>query len=234
MISSAPGVEQTSHVMAQPLKALVLAGAVLCLLPFARSQPAKLTFDHFSTDQGLSAGSVRCIYQDSVGYLWFGTFDGADRYDGYSFTSYKHDPEDTASIANAFVNAFCEDRTGDFWVGTQRGLERFDRRSGTFTHYLPYPMGPDAQWRNPVFSIQEGKDGILWIGTVNGLSRFDRSNGTFTAFRDESPDARPIDYTSLCPVHEDRAGSLWMAEDRSAIEAGKEAMAREKEKHREA
>src|SRR5512135_3703169 len=93
---------------AKALLRATIVGAALCgVPPSVRTQNTNFAFEHFSVDQGLSGVAVPCIAQDSFGYLWFGTLNGIDRYDGYTFTSYKHDPDDTASLVNAFVNTLC-------------------------------------------------------------------------------------------------------------------------------
>ena len=158
--------------------------------------------------------SVPCIYQDSVGYLWFGTMGGIDRYDGYSFTSYKHDQDDPSSIVNFFVNVIFEDKARNLWIGTEQGLYRLDRATGKFTPYLPNPPGPGTTQSNSINAIHEDKDGGLWIGTDDGLNIFDRSDGKFTCFRDDSTDLGYSGYNSIRAICEDRAGSLWIGTDR--------------------
>ncbi len=206
--------KRNQHVISQRLKASFFVAVLLCILPLARSQNAKLTFEHFSRDQGMSGSAVPCIYQDRIGYLWFGCFEGIDRYDGYTFTSYKHDPDDTASLANAFVNTLCEDKAGNIWVGTKGGLDELDRSSGKFTHYLPHPSGLEAKRGNSVISIHEDREGLLWIGTDDGLNLFDRSTGKFTCFRDDSTNPGGGIDNSIQAICEDRAGSLWIGTNR--------------------
>lgn len=95
-----------------------------------------LQFRHRSIKDGLSQGMVHAITQDRYGFMWFGTKDGLNRYDGYSFTVYRHDPADSTTVRNSFINAVLEDRAGRLWVGTPTGLDVFDRATETF-HHLP-------------------------------------------------------------------------------------------------
>ena len=201
---------------------IIVGAALICVPPSVRAQHTNFVFQHFSAGEGLSSVAVRCIYQDSVGYLWFGTLGGIDRYDGYSFTTYKHDPDDTASLVNAFVNTLCEDRAGNLWVGTYAGLDRLDRASGTFTHYLPHPSDLNSDQGNFVNSIHEDRDGLLWIGTNDGLKVFDRSNGKFTCFRDDSTDPGGGVDNSIQAICEDRAGLLWIGTRRGLNRFDKE------------
>ena len=95
-----------------------------------------LRFDHISIEQGLSQSSVRVVFQDSLGFLWFGTEDGLNRYDGYTFKSYKPEPSNPKGISNGWINAIVEDQDGYLWVGTSLGgLNRYDPLKGEFTQY---------------------------------------------------------------------------------------------------
>src|SRR5580698_9718678 len=94
---------------------------LLCLLQLAayiaHSQSPNLKFAHFGTGMGLSANNVTCILRDKQGFMWFGTRDGLNRYDGYGFAVYKSNPDDSQSLSSNFVTSIIEDRNGDFWVG---------------------------------------------------------------------------------------------------------------------
>src|SRR5579863_3885267 len=91
------------------------------------AQSGKLKFSHIGTEVGLSQNNVTCILRDRQGFMWFGTRDGLNRYDGYDFDVYKNNPEDSLSLSNNFVTSIMEDGKGDIWVGTWGGgLNRFD------------------------------------------------------------------------------------------------------------
>ena len=92
--------------------------------------PRSVRLQRISSEQGLSHNSVYAILQDSRGFIWFGTQDGLDRYDGHAFLSYKHDPTDSRSLASSWISALLEDRAGRLWVGTRGGLHR-QARDGT-------------------------------------------------------------------------------------------------------
>ena len=80
-----------------------------------------LRFERISLEQGLSQSTVFCMLQDSQGFLWFGTEDGLNKYDGYTFTVYKHDPEDPNSLGGNWIQAMLEDDSGMLWIGTSDG-----------------------------------------------------------------------------------------------------------------
>ena len=82
----------------------------------------KITFSHLSTNEGLSQSTVLSIAQDKKGFMWFATLDGLNRYDGYEFTSYKNNPDDTTTIAENIIRDVFIDSSNNLWAGTGKGL----------------------------------------------------------------------------------------------------------------
>src|SRR5579872_6702748 len=120
---------------------LYLALIPLILYRTGLAQPASLRFDHIGTDAGLSQSNVTTILQDSRGFMWFGTRDGLDRYDGYEFTVFKNNPTDPKSLINNFITSIAESRNGDLWIATWGGgLDRYDRLRDRFVHYSTNPV----------------------------------------------------------------------------------------------
>ncbi|MBN8821598.1 MULTISPECIES: two-component regulator propeller domain-containing protein [unclassified Spirosoma] len=165
-----------------------------------------LHFSHLSADQGLSQNAVLCIWQDKEGFLWLGTRDGLNKYDGYSFTVYKPDPADPANtFSHNVITDICEDRSGRMWVATLGGgLHLFDRQTGKATAYRI--INPERiSLRNVMYSVKEDHNGMLWIASREGLTRFDPNARTFTLYDAFNP-AKPDVYA----VQEDNRGQLWV------------------------
>src|SRR4051812_21342607 len=110
---------------------------LLLALPFiplsVLSQKLNIRFAHLTTANGLSHSYVSSTLQDSRGFMWFGTADGLNRYDGYKMVVYQHDNNDPQSISNNHITGIIEDANGDLWIGTLGGgLNKFERAKDRF------------------------------------------------------------------------------------------------------
>ncbi len=128
------------------LRTLQLAGSIL--LPvllwsqytdpvLLKQQPPDtldLAFQKLTINEGLSQGMVNTIIQDRYGFMWFGTKDGLNRYDGYSFKVFRHDPADSTTVRESTITGLAEDEQGHLWVGTATGVDLFDRSTERFIH----------------------------------------------------------------------------------------------------
>ena len=109
----------------------------LCFSAALHAQQNPIKFEHISIQQGLSQSTVSCILQDKRGFMWFGTEDGLNRYDGYNFVIYKNDGLDKTSISDSYILALYEDKSGVLWIGTYSGgLNKFDRNKGIENAWL--------------------------------------------------------------------------------------------------
>jgi PAS domain S-box-containing protein len=178
---------------------------------FYFSPSHNVKFEHLTDAHGLSQNAVFCILQDRKGFMWLGAQDGLNRYDGYTFKVFRHDPDDSTSISDNFVTAIYEDHQGVLWVGTHAGgLNRFDRFTERFVCYRHDPSNPASLSHDRVNVIAEDPSGALWVGTDHGLNRLDRTTGLFTRFIHEpqNPDSLGRNYvSSLCVDH---TGGLWV------------------------
>ena len=174
------------------------------------SQKDNIKFEHLY--EGLSQKSVLCISQDSKGFMWFGTYDGLHRYDGYKIKIYKSEIGNPYSISSNTVRFIYEDHSGILWIGTDGGLNQFDREKESFIHYQYDPNAPNSLGSNMIQWICEDKSGILWIGTfTGGLIRFDREKKQFTRYLHDPEDSNSISDNTVFCVYVDRSGNLWAA-----------------------
>jgi ligand-binding sensor domain-containing protein/signal transduction histidine kinase len=172
--------------------------------------PQDPKFTHITIDQGLSDQVVLAVLQDSAGFMWFGTINGLNRYDGYHIVEYRNDPADPHSLSNNSVEELHEDRSGTLWVATRGGLNAFDWRTQRFTRYQHDPENPRSLSNDTVYTIHEDQSGDLWIATLDGLNRFDHATGTFTAYFHDPEDPNSLSSSSVRAIHEDQSGVLWV------------------------
>ncbi len=177
------------------------------------SQKGEIQFERISTESGLSESSVLCICQDSKGFLWFGTYEGLNRYDGYTFKVYQNDPENPYSLSEKNVNYIIEDHLGVLWISTENGLNRFDREKEQFIHYKNDPNNSNSISNNFIRYLYEDRSGILWIGTRGGLNQFDRKNGKFTRYVNDPKDPKSLSQNNVLSILEDSHGRLWVGTD---------------------
>ncbi len=197
----------------------VVAAAALWTAAAAAAVPE---FKHFSTlslEDGLSQSTVYSIAQDARGFMWFGTEDGLNRFDGYQFTVYRADANDPASLGNNTVYALERARDGTLWIGTWGGgLARYLPGSDSFEAYRHDPANPRTLSHDMVFEIFEDSAGDLWVGTLGGgLNRFDPESGEFQRFPHDPDDPGSLSGDRVVSILEDSAGVLWVGTDGAGL-----------------
>ncbi len=169
------------------------------------TSPKSNRFEHLSVKDGLSNNSVNCILQDREGFIWFGTNDGLNKYDGYAFTPLPVDLDNPShSFQNNQISGLCEDHLNRLWAVTEGGgLHEINKLTGKVT---PHPIRATnaSRWNNQ-HSIYEDRQGILWLGTFGGLARYDPEHHHFILFPSPQSDM-PIK-----TVFEDRQHRFWVA-----------------------
>ncbi|MDM8529696.1 two-component regulator propeller domain-containing protein [Anaerolineales bacterium HSG25] len=175
-----------------------------------------LHFEHLSTEDGLSNPRVYAIYQDSEGFLWFGTDDGLNRYDGYHLTVYRHDPTNPSSVSSNTIKSIVEDSQGRLWLGTEKGLNIFNRKTGHFTRFLHDNADPHSISNNDILTIFEDSRARLWIGTYGGgLNRLvwgadEDSPPMFLHYQHQADDPSSLGGDKVLSIQEDAEGTLWI------------------------
>ena len=172
----------------QSIKQLILSTCLLifllCNAVYSQTIQGKdLKFDRIDVQEGLSQGSVLCLYQDSFGFVWVGTRDGLNRYDGYVFEVFKHHVRQKESIGGNIVSDIKEDKLGNIWVVTENGLSYFDRKTGYFKNFSLPKNQYDVTAFNALLVDELGR---VWIGGKYGLFHFDIEKETF--YREENQD----------------------------------------------
>src|SRR4029450_11103202 len=173
--------------------------------------PRDLKFTHLTTKHGPAKDNVVAILQDRQGFMWFGTGEGLNRYDGHSFVVYRNDPKDPGSLSHNFIRTVFEDDQGYLWVAAYPGINRFDPRTERTTRYFHDPKNPKSFSGDSLASVTADSRGHLWFATLDsGLDRFDPATETFTNYRHNSA-GQFVGWVRR--VIEDKDGEIWFVGD---------------------
>ncbi len=207
---------QTRRLLVAASRVRSLVAACLCFglaLPASlEAHSRKIRFNRISIEEGLSQSTVTAILQDRRGFVWLGTQDGLNRFDGYDFVTHKHEPDDLTTLSDSSIRVLLEDRSGNLWIGTERGLSHMDQATGMFTRYpLDIDGSIESSFGDRVETILQDADGRLWIGTFDaGLHRIDPTDGSVENFRYEAADSTSLSDDQIRALALDRLGNLWV------------------------
>ncbi|MBN2710195.1 MAG: response regulator [Calditrichaceae bacterium] len=182
----------------------------ICLFMFTplMVQAYNYQFDRLSIEDGLSHNSVIEIFQDQTGFLWFGTEDGLNKYDGYNFTVYRFQEGNESSISNNFISIIFEDKRGNLWIGTRNGLNRYNKETDKFIRYMAKPGEKGFLQNNSIESIYQDRQNTIWVGTSRGfLHRYNYETDSFENFQIQAND---YTYFSIVDIFEDSRHNLWI------------------------
>jgi ligand-binding sensor domain-containing protein len=178
----------------------------------AISQQSAIRFDWITSEntlivKGLSQNTIYCLIQDSQGFMWIGTWDGLNKYDGYNFTVYN--TED--GLTNPTIYSVVEDEEDKLWIGTDNGLNLLNRQTGKIVQYYHQAGNSNSLSNNLVSHIYKDSEGILWISSAYGLDRYDVNQNAFTYinFFERSCDSSFSNF--ITRVRPDSNGLLWIA-----------------------
>ncbi len=167
-------------------------------------------FERITGTSGLSLSTIRAIVQDETGFLWFGTDDGLNRYDGYAFKIYKRQPHDSNSMSHNMIWCLWVDRNGILWIGTEMGLNSLDPKKERFQRYLSEAGQANSLSHNSVRAVCEDPNGDIWIGTNNGLNRLNPKTGLFKRFYTSTADKTSLSDSRIRSLFVDSEGTLWV------------------------
>ncbi|MDD8025929.1 MAG: two-component regulator propeller domain-containing protein [Acidobacteriota bacterium] len=193
--------------------AAFLAGLGLSLAyarPAAATDMFRNRFLRLTIEDGLSQGSALTVLQDRLGFLWIGTEDGLNRYDGKSFRIYRQTPA-ANSLCDKWIRVLFLDSRGTLWIGTPNGLNRYNEKTDDFARILYGPDDPQNPGGRDVTSIAEDAQGRLWIGTNGGgLNAFDPRTGKRLVYRHDPNDPASLNHDVINAIMAGRDGKLWL------------------------
>lgn len=198
------------------LSAVMLLAAMPAVAAAFDLPSAAVRFRLVGSEQGLSHDTVFSIVQDQEGYIWLGTEQGLNRFDGHGARVFTFDVNNPDSLAEDDVSSLLLDRDGRLWIATWGGgLDRFDFANETFTHLRAEPGRTDALADNRVQTLLEDHAGNLWAGTFNGgLSRIEPKHGTITTFRHDPSNPASLPDDRVWSLAEEPGGAIWVGTER--------------------
>ncbi len=161
-----------------------------------KTRMPQIRFERLTVENGLSNGAVHAIAQDSTGYIWIGTENGLNRYNGKTFKQYHHSATDSTSIPNGWISDLYTEPNGTLWVLARRGLCRYNVRTDAFERFaIPKDLEPHYLHFQ---SLAQTSDGRLWFSHNLGLNSFDPASGCIsTASQYEDSRESLLTHTSL-------------------------------------
>jgi signal transduction histidine kinase/CheY-like chemotaxis protein/ligand-binding sensor domain-containing protein len=190
----------------------LFAIVLMMVASLASAQTQQLHFTHLGSANGLSDLNVNAILQDKRGFIWVGTADGLNRYDGYKFRVYRNDIKDTSSIGGSYIQNIAEDVEGNIWVATiGGGLNKFDRKTNRFHRYRHDEKNINSIASDFVTRVAVDKYGKIWAATqYSGLDVFDPKRGIFLHYLHKQNDPKSIIGNEISAIFNDSQNNIWV------------------------
>jgi PAS domain S-box-containing protein len=171
----------------------------------------EIRFQRLTIEDGLSQSTIFNIFQDNQGFMWFGTEDGLNKFNGYGFKIYKNSPKNPNSLSYNYVKGILQDQTGALWIGTYGGgLNKLDLEKEQFICYTNSPGDVTTLSNDFINCLYEDQAGTLWVGTDDGLNRFNSTTGKFVRFFSDPNNRGSLSNDKITSILRDRSGMLWI------------------------
>ncbi len=170
----------------------------------------KINFNNLSTKDGLTSDLITYIYQDSIGYMWIGTKDGLNQYNGNMVVQYTYQYGNEKSLTSPCITSINEDENGNIWVGTDSGLNIINRDEDKVIRIESGEQKEDMLSNYVITSIYKDSYGVMWVGTTNGLNRYDEKNNKFIKYYSDGTNTN-ITNNYITDIDENELGELWVS-----------------------
>lgn len=186
---------------------------------FIRAQKSIIRFQHYTSEQGLSQNMIDYILKDHKGFMWFATWNGLNRFDGYNFIVYKHNQSNSNSLSNNFVHTLCQDKFDNIWIGTEKGLNVYLYEENRFVNYSAVKGNNYPKFPYNIETLNYDSKGKIWIGTLNnGLFRIQivGKNGQIAKVDSFSDNGKKgsLKGNIVNFIYEDKKGNIWIGTNR--------------------
>ncbi|WP_158973617.1 sensor histidine kinase [Cellulophaga sp. L1A9] len=199
--------------MQHPPSNIFFATVFFILLALNLNAQSKNQFlEKIGIENGLSSNYPTCVIEDSKGFIWIGSNNGLNRYDGYQSKIFKYDPNNSNTISENWVTSLLEDKEGNIWIGTEGGgLNHYNTATDVITRFTHKKNDSTSISSNIVHRIYEDSQSRLWLGTKNGLNLLDRDKLSFQHWI--QPNKCQHCEFSLKAITEDEKGNLWIGDE---------------------
>lgn len=161
-----------------------------------------------SINYGLSNPHVKCIYKDYKGFMWFGTSEGLNKYDGTKFTMYAYNPNDSSSLVNNNINALLEDKNHNLWIGTTIGVCIYNREKDNFSVL----KGIGRNRFSYISCLFEDKNGNIWIGSSGqGIYVYNPKNDSLFTYTHNDKDPASVSTNYISNIISGKNNEIWLA-----------------------
>ncbi|GFZ32017.1 hypothetical protein CSC2_25430 [Clostridium zeae] len=167
-------------------------------------------FKRVETENGLSQTSAQIIIQDSKGYMWIGTSDGANRYDGHQYKTYKYELDTKNSLTSNNVDDIVEDNDGLIWLATSKGLNKLDPSTEKITRYTSDEKNVNTLSSSNVWALLKDRDGNIWAGTTAGLDIYNKATDSFYRYSNNPKDDNSLSNNFITCLFQDLDGLIWI------------------------
>lgn len=181
---------------------------ILSFILFINGFTQQYNFTNYSINNGLSQSVVNCIFQDSKGYIWIGTQNGLNRFNGESFDVYSYDPADSGSISNNWIYSIAEDRDGNLWIGTKGGLNKYQVKQNKFRR-IAYQTGYPYDVSRYSYDVVCLSNGDLLINTPPILSVYNTETEKLSHFQTNLGYDGSVKDVKI-PILEDTNQRIWI------------------------
>jgi ligand-binding sensor domain-containing protein/signal transduction histidine kinase len=181
------------------------------------SQAKHIKFRNFQIKDGLAGSRVNCLFVDFKGYLWIGTNDGLNKYDGYHFTTYRHNQSDSLTLSDNYIKSIFEDKNKTLWICTLSDISYYDRKKNVFVPIELKTIKADLS-NLAISSGLTDKLGNIWLATKgNGLIRFNKNKRALDIFNYSPKNDNSLHSNYLWSLCMDDQDKIWVGADSGLV-----------------
>ncbi|MBN1820559.1 MAG: hypothetical protein JW833_07575 [Prolixibacteraceae bacterium] len=197
--------------MKNQFKLLIASIVFLCLFLHTSAQNGHLQLNNLTTDDGLSSSNILCIQQDQKGFIWIGTYDGVNRFDGKVFRVYKNEPNNKNSLPDNLIRSLYINKNNDLYLGTNTGISKYNPITGGFINFNKDSSSCLYNFIFQAYGIDEDQFGQLWIASNVGLIKFDLKNNQYVLFAHNTLNQNSLSDSQATDVLSDEQGRIWIS-----------------------